>query len=56
MTRRNGILIYTADDEMPDCLSCDNCDSDEYYCSNFCGHEHGWFGYKRTEKEDVEDK
>ena len=49
MAERNGISVtYTADDEMPDCLNCDNCDS-EYDCSKFCGAEHGWFGYRRTE-------
>ena len=41
-------IVYTADDETPDCLSCDRCD----YCDNgnFCGPEYGWARYKRTEE------
>lgn len=41
-------IIFTADDEMPDCLSCDHCDDD---CDNgkFCGPAYGWAGYRRTE-------
>lgn len=41
-------IIFTADDEMPDCLMCDHCD-DDCDCSKFCGAEYGWAGYKRTE-------
>ena len=41
-------IIFTADDEMPDCLSCDHCD----YCDNgkCCGPEYGWARYERTER------
>lgn len=41
-------IIYTADDEMPDCLACDRCD----YCDNgkLCGPEYGWARYERTER------
>ena len=41
-------IVFTADDEMPDCLECDHCD----YCDNgkFCGPEYGWARYKRTEE------
>ena len=59
MAERNGVFVtYTADDEIPYCLNCDNCDS-KYDCSKFCGAEHGWFGYRRTvintkESEDTE--
>lgn len=42
-------IIYTADDEMPDCLMCDKCDGN-YDCSKFCGPEYGWAGYRRTER------
>ena len=40
-------IIFTADDEMPDCLACDYCDD----CDNgkYCGPEYGWAGYRRTE-------
>lgn len=41
-------IVFTADDEMPDCLACDYCD----YCDNgkLCGPEYGWARYKRTER------
>lgn len=46
-------IVYTADDEEPDCGRCDNCDLDgEYFCVKSCGPEHGWYGYQRTEWED----
>jgi hypothetical protein len=47
-------IIYTADDEMPDCMLCDRCDGDDN-CSKFCGPEYGWAGYKRTERIGSED-
>lgn len=43
----NGRVIFTADDEDPDCLNCDRCDSD-YDCCNLCGPSYGWSGYIRT--------
>lgn len=49
MSERIGrFVIYSADDEMPDCMCCDRCDSDFDYCNN-CGAEYGWYGYRRTE-------
>ena len=41
-------IVFTADDEMPDCLACDRCD----YCDNgkLCGPEYGWARYVRTER------
>lgn len=40
-------IIFTADDEEPECGQCDHiCDFD---CENLCGTEHGWWGYERTE-------
>ena len=55
-----NILIreYTADHEEPVCCNCDNASTD-CKCENFCGPEHGWAGYRRTEyiktKEDNHD-
>ena len=40
-------IVYTADNEMSDCLRCDNCDKD-FNCEKFCGANHGRYGYKRT--------
>jgi hypothetical protein len=39
---------YTVDDEMPDCGRCDHV-SDDFKCCDWCGAEHGWWGYRRTE-------
>lgn len=46
---------HTANDEMPECGQCDHFDgSDGFKCKEWCGPEHGWFGYKRTERVDKE--
>ena len=50
---KGSFVVYTADDEMPDCLQCDLCCND-YDCSKFCGAEYGWSGYRRTEKKYTE--
>lgn len=42
-------IIYTVDDEEPDCNRCDYCDEDDYYCIKRCFAEHGWNGYERSE-------
>lgn len=42
-------IVYTADEEEPDCGQCDNCDGGILDCAKFCGPEHGWYGYQRTE-------
>lgn len=43
-------IEYTANDEMPECGQCDHFDgSDGFKCEEWCGPEHGWFGYMRTE-------
>lgn len=56
MIERNGYMIFTADDEEPNCNRCDNCDSDiEYYCVHSCGPENGWNGYERIEKDGAEE-
>lgn len=41
-------IVYTADNEMPDCLQCDHCD----HCDDgkLCGPEYGWARYERTER------
>ena len=41
--------IYTADDEEPDCLMCDNCQNSDL-CSE-CGPEHWWHYYEREEQD-----
>ena len=43
------IKEYTADDEMPDCGHCDHA-FDDFECGMLCGQNHGWWGYRRTEK------
>lgn len=48
-------VIYTADEEEPDCGQCDNCDGSILDCSKFCGPEHGWHGYQKTEYVDDEE-
>ena len=41
-------IEYTVQDEMPNCGVCDHiCDS--FNCVAWCGAEHGWWGYRRTE-------
>lgn len=55
--RKNGGMnviqvIYTADDEEPDCNRCCHCDCDEIICTDRCGPDHGWFGYERIEYEE----
>lgn len=42
-------IIYTADDEDPDCMRCDHCGCDDYLCITQCGAEHAWNGYERIE-------
>lgn len=48
MAERCGkYLVFSADDEMPICVNCDNF-GDNFDCEKSCGAEHGWYGYKRT--------
>ena len=56
-------VIYTADNEEPDCMKCDHVCGWTWtdrtgklhdYCSEKCGAEHYWNGYERTESEDEE--
>lgn len=45
----SNVKIYTVDDEEPKCNRCDHvCDSD-IVCQQYCGNEHYWNGYSRTE-------
>lgn len=45
------LIVYTAENEMPDCGKCDHFDGcDGFKCEQWCGPEHGWFGYIRTER------
>ena len=55
-------ITYTADDEEPDCMQCDHVcgwiwtdykGKKHDNCSEQCGAEHGWNGYKRTERCDL---
>lgn len=49
-------LAYkTADDEEPNCMSCDNQCQDESFCGRFCGPEHSWSRYTRQEVDDETD-
>ena len=41
-------VIYTADDEEPDCMICDHCDG-SVLCKE-CGPEHGSPYYRREEQ------
>lgn len=41
----NQKTIYIADDEEPNCISCDCCDNCE---GMYCGPEYGGWKYKRT--------
>ena len=44
----DDFVEYTANDEMPECGMCDHI-CDDFDCCKFCGAEHGWWGYRRTE-------
>ena len=49
------LIEYTADDEMPNCCQCDHVFDYEFNCEKLCGPEHGWWGYRRTERmEEIE--
>lgn len=43
------IITNTVDNEEANCNRCDNC-NDEEICKNYCGSEHGWGRYERSEE------
>ena len=47
-------VIYTADDEDPDCGRCDHFDAHDEFCAKWCGPDHCWNEYRRTVCESVE--
>lgn len=47
MKYTRNTIIWTADDEYPDCGICDNQDCDG--CCENCGAEFGWKHYERKE-------
>ena len=47
------IVIYTVDDEEPDCNRCDHC-GDDYICITQCFEENNWSGYERIELLEVD--
>lgn len=49
MEIRYGRVFYDADDEEPDCGTCDNQEGD-WACEN-CGSEYCWRYYKREESD-----
>ena len=48
----NKYIIYTADDEEPNCVCCDLFGS-KYECEKWCGPKYGWDGYRRTDEVDL---
>lgn len=47
-------IIYTVNDEEPNCDRCDHC-LDDYFCITQCFEENNWIGYERTELLEVEE-
>lgn len=47
-------LKYNADLEEPNCLQCDHI-CDDFKCDKWCGPEHGWWGYRSTEKIEIKE-
>jgi hypothetical protein len=45
-----NMTIYTADDEEPSCLKCDNLDASDEYCQK-CTNTF-WSGYERADCSD----
>ena len=46
---KGNYIIYTADDEMPICIRCDNVGG-KFDCEKYCGPKCGWYGYKRFKR------
>lgn len=45
----NEKIVYTADDEEPDCMRCNHIFDSDKWCMEHCGGANGWGGYERTE-------
>lgn len=45
----HNCVIYTAEDEEPDCMICDHCQG-SVLCDE-CGPEHWWHYYERKEQD-----
>ena len=45
-------IIYTADDEEPDCVRCNHITDNNKWCMEHCGSANSWNGYERTEEID----
>lgn len=43
------LILYTADEEEPNCLECNFACTDDANACRFCGPEYGWRNYCRTE-------
>lgn len=46
------LMVHDADDEEPDCCRCDHVLDDDKLCNEYCGPEHRWNRYQRTERVD----
>lgn len=55
MIESEKCIVYTADDEEPNCMNCD-CNDGGYVCDRMCGSEHSWWGYIRTVKKEREEE
>lgn len=42
-------IVYTADDEEPNCGRCDHVVDNDKWCMKHCGGANSWNGYERTE-------
>lgn len=51
MDRYNDKIVFTADDEEPNCGRCDNMDASDDFCTE-CG-KGWWCHYQRTEIEEL---
>lgn len=42
-------IVYTADDEEPNCGRCDHLVDNDKLCIEHCSGANSWYGYQRTE-------
>lgn len=45
----NKKIVYTADDEEPNCGRCDHINDSDKWCMEYCGGANSWNRYERTE-------